>query len=299
MTATAPSAHLSAARAPASRRDTDEIRRGELSAFLRSRRERIAPQQVGVPANGRRRTPGLRREEVAQLAGVGVTWYTWLEQGRDIKVSEQVLEAIARTLLLDRDERSHLFTLAGAVDLQIAKECAAVTPQVHAALAQFEPFPACVQNGKYDILAYNRTYGRLIADLDALPVEERNVMWLLFTEPAWRKAVVDWDDATSRMTANLRSLYADHVSEPAWKSFVARLRAASPEFADLWARHEVRGIENKTKRYRNPHVGLLRMDVTNLWLAPRSGARLMVYTPADAETARKLERLGGLVEAGV
>jgi hypothetical protein len=101
------------------------------------------------------------------------------------------------------------------------------------------------------------------------------------------------------MTANLRSLYADHVSEPAWKSFVARLRAASPEFADLWARHEVRGIENKTKRYRNPHVGLLRMDVTNLWLAPRSGARLMVYTPADAETARKLERLGGLVEAGV
>ncbi|MDT4893358.1 MAG: hypothetical protein QOE97_2393 [Pseudonocardiales bacterium] len=291
MTATVPDLRDPSPLPASPRRDADQIRRVELSAFLRSRRERISPQQVGVPVNGRRRTPGLRREEVAQLAGVGITWYTWLEQGRDIKVSEQVLEAIARTLMLDRDERSHLFTLAGASDQQLANECAAVPPQMHAVLAQFAPYPACVQNGKYDILAYNRTYGRLIVDLDALPVEERNVMWLLFTEPSWRAAVVDWDDAASRMTANLRSLYADHVSEPAWKSFVARLRAASPEFADLWARHEVRGIENKTKHYRNPQVGLLRMDITNLWLAPRSGTRMMVYTPADDDTARKLATL--------
>ena len=108
----------------------DALRRRELGEFLRSRRERIAPQQVGVAYNGRRRTPGLRREEVAQLSGVGVTWYTWLEQGRDIHVSEQVLTAIARTLMLDRDERAHLFTLAGATDQGVAKECHAVTPQL-------------------------------------------------------------------------------------------------------------------------------------------------------------------------
>ena len=161
---------------PPARRDPDELRRAELSAFLRSRRERIAPAQVGVPAAGRRRTPGLRREEVAQLAGVGVTWYTWLEQGRDIKVSDQVLEAIARTLLLDRDERTHLFRLAGSSDTSIARECAAVSAQLHTTLAKLEPYPACVTNGKYDVLAYNRTYGRLVSDLDALPIEDRNCM---------------------------------------------------------------------------------------------------------------------------
>jgi transcriptional regulator with XRE-family HTH domain len=273
----------------------DELRRAELSAFLRSRRERIAPEQVGVAFSGRRRTPGLRREEVAQLAGVGVTWYTWLEQGRDIKVSDQVLEAIARTLMLDRDERTHLFTLAGSVDQSVAKECAAVTPQMHAMLAQLAPLPACVVNGKYDLLAYNRTYARLIGNMDEVPIENRNCMWLLFTDPAWRKAMVEWDDAAVRMTANLRGVYADHVNEPAWKSFVARLRAASPEFAELWARHDVRGIENKRKRYRSPLVGLLRLDAVNTWLAPKTGPRLLVYTPGDAETARRLDKLAALI----
>ena len=274
----------------------DDVRRAELSTFLRSRRERIAPEQVGVAGGGRRRTPGLRREEVAQLAGVGVTWYTWLEQGRDIKVSDQVLEAIARTLLLDRDERAHLFTLAGSADQQLRKDCAAVSPQLHAVLAQFAPYPACVQNGKYDLLAYNSTYARLVGNLDELPLEVRNCMWLLFTDPAWRKAIVDWDDAAVRMTANLRGLYADHVHEPAWKSFVSRLRAASPEFAELWARHDVRGIENKEKRFRHSQVGLLRLDVTNTWLAPRPGPRLLLYTPADCETERRLHRLAALIE---
>ena len=280
------------------RRDPDELRRAELAAFLRSRRERIAPAQVGVTIAGRRRTPGLRREEVAQLAGVGVTWYTWLEQGRDIKVSDQVLEAIARTLLLDRDERTHLFRLAGSSDTAMAKECAAVSAQLHATLAKLEPFPACVMNGKYDILAYNRVYGRLVSDLDALPIEDRNCIWLLFTDRLWRKSVVDWDDAALRMTANLRGLMAEHVGEPAWKGLVARLRAASPEFAELWARHDVRGIENKSKRFRNPLVGMLKLDITNTWLAPRAGSRLLVYTPSDADTERKVGTMLELIEAG-
>src|SRR3954468_21758911 len=125
--------------------DADELRRRELAEFLRSRRERISPQQVGVAYSGRRRTPGLRREEVAQLSGVGVTWYTWLEQGRDIRVSEQVLTAIARTLMLDRDERSHLFTLGGASDQSAVKECHAVAPELQATLDKLNPFPACIQ----------------------------------------------------------------------------------------------------------------------------------------------------------
>jgi transcriptional regulator with XRE-family HTH domain len=271
--------------------DPDELRRRELAEFLRSRRERIAPAQVGVTFSGRRRTPGLRREEVAQLSGVGVTWYTWLEQGRDIKVSEQVLAAIARTLMLDRDERAHLFTLAGSPEPSVVGECHAVPPQVRATLAKLDPYPACVQNAKYDLLAYNRAYNRLVTDLDELPVEDRNCMWLAFTDPHWKKQIVDWDDAAARMVANLRVLMADHVGDAGWKSFIARLRAESPEFAELWARHEVRGIENKAKKFRHPQVGLMKFEVTNTWLAPQAGRRMLVYVPADAETERRVERL--------
>ncbi|HEX9625189.1 MAG TPA: helix-turn-helix transcriptional regulator, partial [Streptosporangiaceae bacterium] len=274
---------------------SDEIRRNELAAFLRNRRERISPEQVGVAPIGRRRTPGLRREEVAQLSGVGVTWYTWLEQGRDIKVSDQVLEAIARTLMLDRDEHAHLFNLAGAVDQQIVAECAAVSKSLRAMITQLEPYPASVVNAKYDLLAYNRTYGRLIDDLDALPQQDRNCMWLCFTDPAWRKALLDWEDGATRMVANLRWLMADHVAEPSWKSLVKRLRAASPEFAELWERHEVRSIENKTKHLLNPLVGELRLEVMNTWLSPRPGTRLHVYSPADAVSERRLQELARII----
>jgi transcriptional regulator with XRE-family HTH domain len=269
----------------------DDLRRREFAEFLRSRRERIAPEQVGVSYHGRRRTPGLRREEVAQLSGVGVTWYTWLEQGRDIHVSEQVLTAIARTLMLDRDERAHLFTLAGVPELVSVVECNAVSPQLHATLAKLDPYPACITSPKYDVLAYNRAYNNLITDFDALPVEERNCMWLTFTDPRWRKIVLDWEDASARMVANLRVTMADQVGDATWKSFVNRLLAASPEFAELWARHEVRGIQNKSKRIKHPKVGLLKFEVTNTWLAPRSGRRLMVYVPADAETERRVPQL--------
>src|SRR3984957_9009638 len=125
--------------------DAGSLRRAELGQFLRSRRERLTPQQAGVIYAGRRRTPGLRREEVAQLAGLSMTWYTWLEQGRDIKVSDQVLDALSRTLRLDHDERSHLFTLAGTRDPATRAECDAVTPQMRDGLAKIDPYPACVQ----------------------------------------------------------------------------------------------------------------------------------------------------------
>jgi transcriptional regulator with XRE-family HTH domain len=277
--------------------DPDAIRRRELSAFLRSRRERLTPLQAGLPANGRRRTPGLRREEVAQLAGVGVTWYTWLEQGRDIKVSTQVLDAISRTLLLDRDERAHLYTLAGSGEVPVGRDCAELTPAARAMLDQFVPFPACVQTGKYDLLAWNRAYTHLISDIDALQPEDRNCMWLLFTDPAWRRAITDWDEAARRMTATFRAQMAEHVAEPAWKALLRRLRTASPEFADIWDQHEVSAITTKAKKFRNPHVGMLRFEAVSTWLNPRPGVRMLVYTPSDAETLRRMEKLVAMFES--
>ncbi len=274
-----------------------DMRRRELADFLRSRRERITPEQVGLPNGRRRRTPGLRREEVAQLSAVGVTWYTWLEQARDIQVSAQVLDAVARALMLDPTERAHLFVLAGVPDPVPGKECPFVTPSLLAMMDQLEPLPACVMNSRYDMLAYNRAYAVLVDDLDTLPPEDHNLMWLLFTHPAWRAAVVDRDEVTRRCTAQLRAAMAEHVAEPVWKLQVKRLQQASPEFRELWERHEVVQPSNTPKRFLNGRVGLLNLQHTSMWLGRRAGSRMVVYTPLDQDSRARLELLRDLDRA--
>ncbi|GAA0998745.1 helix-turn-helix transcriptional regulator [Streptomyces rhizosphaericus] len=271
-----------------------EIRRGELAAFLRSRRERITPEQVGLPRGRRRRTPGLRREEVAQLSTVGVTWYTWLEQGRDIHVSAQVLDAIARALLLDRSERAHLFALAGAIDPTPASECTGIPQSLQLMLERLEPFPACVQNSRFDLLAYNRSYRLLMCDLDQVAPEDRNCLWLAFTNDEWRSSLVDRDETIRLMAAKFRAVMAEHVAEPAWKAMVKRLEEVSPEFREIWARHEVIRPGDKIKVYRQSRVGILRLASTSLWTGPQQGSKLLTYTPADVETQERLERLHAL-----
>ncbi|HEV7973410.1 helix-turn-helix transcriptional regulator [Amycolatopsis sp.] len=272
--------------------DPAAVRRHELAAFLRSRRERITPEQVGLPFAGRRRTPGLRREEVAQLAGVGVTWYTWLEQGRDINASEQVLDAISRTLRLDPYEHSHLFTLAGAPEPPAEKECRSISPSIHVMMRQLEPFPAMVRNARCDILAYNRGYDWLMGDVDAIPFEERNSLLQCLTNPEWRKRLPDFDTNAPRMVAGFRAAMAEHVAEPAWKCLVKRLRKESPVFERLWNQHEVTSERIRTKRFEHPDVGLLRFDFAYLYFGPRSEISLAAYTPADEETASKLPVFG-------
>ena len=286
MTATIEHAHPVGA-APA---DTAALRRQELAAFLRSRRERLSPDQLNLPQYGRRRTPGLRREEVAQHAGVGVTWYTWLEQARDINVSEQVLDAISRTLLLDPHERSHLFTLAGSPLVVTGPDCVPVSEPVRQLLAKLDPYPACVTNGRYDLIAYNRAYTVLMGDLDTLPYEERNSLWLAFTNPSIRASLPAWKKATERMVAQYRAAMADHVGESVWKCLVRRLQDASPEFAELWNRHDIAGPENLTKRFNHPQLGALQFSFTNLWLSQQLGVRLITYTPDDVATAEAMNR---------
>jgi hypothetical protein len=271
-----------------------EIRRRELAAFLRNRRERLSPADVGLPPGGRRRTPGLRREEVALLAGVGTTWYTWLEQGRDIHASEQVLEAIARTLLLDPHERTHLFTLAGLAVTAPIGEIHAVSPEVRALVDQLHPFPAHVSNARFDLLAYNRAYQVVIGDLDALPFDERNTLWVMFTKRTTSKCFVDGDEARPRLVAQLRSAMAEHVADPAWKCLVRRLQDASPDFRRLWERHEVTQPENVRKRVLHRDLGLLQFTHVYAWLAPRTGLRLVTYIPADDATRDAVALFDGM-----
>ncbi|MFD4654070.1 helix-turn-helix transcriptional regulator [Kitasatospora sp. NPDC058444] len=269
----------------------DDARRHELAAFLRSRRERLTPEQVGLPMTGRRRTPGLRREEVAQLAAVGVTWYTWLEQGRDIQVSTQVLDSVARALLLDPSERAHLFTLAGADDPAPLKECPSVTPSVRLLLDHLAPFPALVLNSRYDVLAYNDQYAAIVGDLDRMAPEDRNLMWMAFTPSRFRDVLVDHRTERLGIVARFRSGMADHSSDPARKALLARMLKASPDFAELWQRHDVMRPGNGIKRFQVPGVGLLRCEYTNFWLSPRLGTRLITYTPLDDETRALMDRL--------
>lgn len=271
--------------------DAPAARRRELSDFLRSRRARLAPDDVGLVGGHRRRTPGLRREEVAELASVGVTWYTWLEQGRAIRPSTEVVESIATALRLDAAETDHLHALAGTQSYSHRELGRCITPQVRAILEALEPCPASVTNERYDVLAWNHAEAALVGDFGALPESDRNSLWLAFTSPTWKRLLVDYDDTIRRMVARFRSNMSHHVGEPAWTALVERLHEASPLFREVWQRHEISGTTTKRKRYLHPVVGLLTLDHTILRLADTPDAELRVYTPADEETRAAMERL--------
>ena len=263
-------------------------RRAELGAFLRSRRERITPEQAGLPPGLRRRTPGLRREEVAQLAGVGVTWYTWLEQGRPINASLQVLGALARTLRLDDAEREHLYRLADVTGPAAAAGgpgdgCPAVPADVQAIMDALVPLPAGVLNERFDLLGWNEAYAAIWPGVVGARPGERNVLWLNFTSPDCCHPYVNRHEQLARLVAQLRGSYGRHVGEPAWTRFISRLQAMSPYFARLWAEHDVATPTTYLKIFRHPAHPRLTMTTTTLAVTAVPGTRLVVYSPADEE----------------
>lgn len=271
-------------------------RRAELAAFLRSRRERVSPEQAGLAPGLRRRTPGLRREEVAQLAGVGVTWYTWLEQGRPINASTQVLGAVARTLLLDQAEREHLFRLADVPDAAtVAADgqhaCEQVPAEVQGIIDALLPLPASVLNERFDLLAWNAAYAALWPTVVTAEPGERNVLWLTFLHAECCHPYINRDEQLPRLVAQLRGAYGRHVGEPGWTSFVRRLQARSPHFARLWAEHDVASQATYLKIFRHPAYERLAMTTTSLAVLTVPGTRVVVYTPADEVTREAIAAL--------
>ena len=243
---------------------------------------------MGLPPGLRRRTPGLRREEVAQLAGIGVTWYTWLEQGRAIRASVQVLDAVARTLRLDPAEIEHLYRLADVPVAPAEPLAVTVSPALQEILDSLEPLPAWLVNARYDVLASNQAQKDLFYQWHAVPCEHRNILWCCFTEPDVRRRFLNFDEEAPRMAATLRASFAHHLNEPAWTCFIRRLSAASPEFAELWTRHEVASPGSRSKHFLHPEAGLLRLRSTSLAVADMPEARIVVYTPVDDETRERL-----------
>jgi transcriptional regulator with XRE-family HTH domain len=266
-------------------------RRTELAAFLRSRRERISPEDVGLPPGPRRRTAGLRREELAQLAGVGVTWYTWLEQGRPINVSVQVLDAVARTLMLDQVERAHLFRLAEVPGVASAGAVEKALPDAVQDVLDALPVPACVVTDRFDLLAWNDVYAKIFPRVTSAPAADRNTLLYLFTAPPCCTPVADQDAYCGAMVGTLRAAYAKHVSDPAWTQFIRRLEAESPRFAAAWAEHDVTQPSSYSKALRHPCVGEFTVTTTSFGVQAVPGARMTVYTPADEPGKEALRRL--------
>lgn len=269
-------------------RQAGERRRAELGGFLKARRGRLSPEDFGLPAGSRRRTPGLRREEVALLAGVGVTWYTWLEQGRQINASTQVLDAVAGTLRLDRAEREHLYRLAEATPVHGGCGLGAIPDTVREILTALDPLPASLINSRFDVLASNDAATELFWDWHTLPCVHKNTLWCSVTEPTARSKFPEYDQQVRYMVARMRTAYANHVGEPDWEEDIRRLARLSPEFAELWSRHEVSHPKPRTLTFLHPQAGSLRFTATELDVADLNEARITVYTPLDDNTRTRL-----------
>jgi transcriptional regulator with XRE-family HTH domain len=268
-------------------------RRAELADFLRRRRESIKPHDVGLPNGGRRRTPGLRREEVALLAGVGTTWYTWLEQGRDVRASLDVLEAIARALKLTPAERTHLVLLGRGEDPPPCKSPAErVSATLRRMIDNLGPNPAFVIGRRWDYLAWNRAATVVLGDFGNVPRAARNHVWLNFMDPARRELFPDWERGSRLLVAKFRADSAHHLGDPEFEQLIHALRQSSPEFCKAWKRHEVARTAEGRKELRHPVEGPMAFEHAVLHPGDAPEQRLVLYTPLpDHDTPAKLARL--------
>lgn len=240
---------------------------------------------------GRRRTPGLRREEVAQIAGVGITWYTWLEQGREMDVSAHFLERIAYALRLDASERIHLFSLAQnrAPPEQIV--AGFVVKPVHRRMLEAIQGPAYIANACLDIAAWNECLAAVFGDLSGVPEQNRNMLWLMFASPEHRAAIPDWEAAARSMLARFRVEFGRNQKDPRFLMLIERLKGASPSFRAWWPEHDVTVRSEKPKRFTSPGVGEVELDQTVMLLEDAPNMRIVIYAPADRSSAEKVALL--------
>ncbi|MEP7288748.1 MAG: helix-turn-helix transcriptional regulator [Chloroflexota bacterium] len=268
-------------------------RHQELAAFLRSRRARLSPEQVGLPRGTRRRTPGLRREEVAALAGVSPEWYTWLEQGRDIHVSGQLLESLARVLQLDANEREHLFLLALRQSPPVETfSPATISPTLLQFLDQLGTTPASIGDARFNVVARNKAHCVVFGDYEIRSERDQNLIWRLFTS-AWSQQVnEDWDELVRVYLAQFRAEYGRFINDPWWAELIAELNEISPKFRELWARHDVLTVSEGYKLMHHPLAGELAFDFLWFKTVDSGDLRVLIHMPrSNSGTAEKIARL--------
>ncbi|WP_406077217.1 helix-turn-helix transcriptional regulator [Micromonospora sp. NBC_00858] len=278
--------------------DRNCLRRDELAAFLRSRRARLRPAEVGLPDGVRRRTPGLRRQEVAQLAGMSVDYYIRIEQGRGPHPSRQVLSALARALLLSRDEREYLFRVAGESPPLTAGPSREVTPGLRHLLDAMTETPAYLVDAAYHVLAWNRLATYFVGDLATVPTTDRNMIRWMFRRPAEDRYWTDPDliRFVRASVADLRAAYGRYPGDRAVQQLVTELLGTSPRFAQLWAEHDVAERRPVVKRVPHPELGPLEFECRVLHVQ-ETDQRMIVYvpepgSPTQAVFRRLAERVG-------
>jgi transcriptional regulator with XRE-family HTH domain len=272
-----------------------EQQRKELAVFLRNRRDRLTPEAAGIKNSyGRRRAPGLRREELAQLAGVSVTWYTWLEQARKIRVSGQVLSSLARALRLDATETGHLYRLAGELPPVVRTPCSRedVPEQYLTFLELQDPLPAFIVNHRFDVLARSEGFCALFPHFESLEEHRRNTLLMMFDERA-RAMHPNWEEDALEVAALFRAQAADHLADPEYAKMVDELGAESPEFKELWERIDLAPSVPSVRCFDHPALGRIELGYVKLGLAGVD-ATLVVYQPVSDGTL--LARFGDLVE---
>jgi transcriptional regulator with XRE-family HTH domain len=271
----------------------DEIRRQELADFLRTRRARVAPTEAGLPATSRRRTAGLRREEVAQLAGMSATWYTWLEQKRPIRVSPGVLDNLARVLRLDPAERIQLLQLALRQPVfDSIPQPEVVSPLIERLLNQSPAMPTVVMGRRWDVLSWNRAARAFFFDFEKVPVDQRNMLWLVFTRSEFRSLMVDWPARAQDSLARFRADYGRHAGDAYFVQLVERLKQVSPEFLEWWPRHDIRQMSEGRRDYHHPVGGRMIMEHATFLVEDNPEIRVLVFlAAAEANSIAKMRKV--------
>lgn len=264
---------------------------GELGDYLRARRAQVTPQDVELPSYGQRRVAGLRREEVALLAGLSVDYYTRLEQGRERRPSPAVVDALAAALRLPEDGRQHLFRLAGLSPRQLSASNTRVDPALLQLMSMWPHNPALVYSRAYDVLAANAIADAMFGQW----AHSKNLMHVVFTEPDARSFYADWPTVARDAVAGFRHGYGQAPGDPRIRAVLAELLEASPDFADLWTRHDARGKTAQAKRFRHPEVGEMTLTMQTFDVRSSPGQELVVYhAEPGSQSSDALSLLGAL-----
>jgi len=268
--------------------DTGITQDNALGAFLRDRRARLEPAALGY-ASGRRRTPGLRREEVAQRANISATWYTWLEQGRGGAPSADVLDRIARALLLTEVEREHLFlTALGRPPEARYRSTEGITPRLQRILDVLDPTPALIRTAIWDVIAWNQAATVMLMDYGKVPPRQRNVLRAIFLDPGARAAQYDWESVARFVVGAFRVDAARAGAIAEIEPLVDELCRASPEFRVLWRDAALPGVAEYVKHLRHPTLGPLAFEYSAFAVDGRPDLSMVVYNPADRDSAARI-----------
>jgi transcriptional regulator with XRE-family HTH domain len=259
-----------------------DTRRQELAEFLQAMRQRGSPEAFGFPSGSRRRTQGLRREEVAQLAGISATWYTWIEQAREINVSPDALDRLATALKLSKTERSYLFDMADRRDPQAHQSEVDTAPETLVSILSQIQVPAYIMGRTWDLLAWNDAAATLFSgllDIDWPAGQHPNLLRFVFANPLARQFVVNWEMRSRRLVAEFRADCRSRLEEPEVKQLVDELSSSSPEFDRFWKQHDVLERQGGQREFQHPQAGLIQFQQVTLRLVEQEQLKLVLLQP--------------------